>query len=51
MKTKMVFCFALSSAFTSLPLRGEGRRRLNNENKKWFLFCIVFGFHYLCSDE
>ena len=21
------------------------------KTKTWFLFCIVFGFHYLCSDE
>ena len=23
--------------------------RLNNENKTSFLFCIVLGFHYLCT--
>jgi len=28
---------------------GEDRMRLNNENKKIILFCIVFGFHYLCE--
>ncbi len=51
MKTKyFVFCFALSSAFTNLPLRGEYRMRLNNENKILrLLFCIVFGFHYICN--
>ena len=28
----------------------EGRLRLNNKNKKVFLFCIVFDLHYLCTE-
>ena len=30
-------------------LRIEDRMRLDNENKTPFLFCIVLGFHYLCT--
>ena len=37
--------------FTTLPLRGEDRMRLGNENKNLlFLFCISLGFHYLCEN-
>ena len=32
----------------TLPLRGEDRMRLNKaKQKKAFLLCFVFGFHYL----
>ena len=34
------FCFVLSSPFTTLPLRGEDRRRLNNKSKN-FVICFV----------
>ena len=45
----MYFCFVLYSACTTFAIC-ERRRRLNNKNKKnVFLFCIVFGLHYLCN--
>ena len=39
-KKEKVFFFALSSAFTTLPLCGEDRMRLGNENKN-FVFCFA----------
>ena len=44
-------CFMHVRTFTTLPLRGEDRMRLGNENKNLlFLFCISLGFHYLCEN-
>ena len=41
---------AFRSLNRTLPLRGEVRMRLNNENKiLCLLFCIVFGFHYFAA--
>ena len=45
----MEFCFAFRSPCTTLPLRGQDRRRLGNGNKKTrvlfrkkFVFCFAF---------
>ena len=48
MKTKcFVFLFCIVLGFHYLPLRGEYRMRLDNENKiLCLLFCIVLGFQF-----
>ena len=47
----LVFILLFARLALYLSLRGEYRMRLNNENKKHgFSFCIVFGFHYICSN-
>ena len=40
---------AFRSLIRTLPLRGEVRLHLRNENKIWFLFCIPFGLHYFAA--
>jgi hypothetical protein len=45
----MLFCFVLYSVFLISDFI-EDKMHLNNKNKKYvILFCIVFGFHYLCK--
>ncbi len=51
-KKKMEYCFAFRSPCTTLPLRGQDRRRLGNGNKKLrVLFRIPLALHYLCSQK
>ena len=50
-KKKMIFCFVLRSACTTLAAPKIGCASTMLKQKKDFLFGIVFGLLYLCGHE